>query len=933
MKHASTSEAAPYLDRVASWMQRNTTLVICTVALLTVALAFPFILLPADERASSDPGGDVYEALARANTRFASNTTVIPFVVEARSGNLLSKPALTELFSYAEEVRTHPDIVPLLISYTDFAQDIDVIGLDTFADVIDRQLRVGGGDGLGSATELEVHTAVNTVLAARTPVDLGLSVHTTRDASGTWITPAAFVFTVADNNALGGGNQGVTLAAGDTRKEEFARTVQAVLRGEQKHIQVWGIAIDLNLTSEEQGQIAGPFIALTILAVLLVVDITFRSYWVIAITGAALAAAVIWLKGLSNLFGLKNDLILDLIVPIAMISFGIDFAVHAIGRYREEQRPGIPTRSAFTIGFGAVAAALLLALTTDSIAFLSNLSSGIESVMQFGVGAALGLIGSFLLLGAVTPLALSTVETRIAGRWISRRSRLVGRIAGWSACITVTASVLCSVFLLPWAGVAILGAYALLFLAVPYLLAGRGGTASSRIELPENPPQPSNLRLLGESVANLAKYWRVVLPTIIVITGLASVLALRVPTEFEPSDFLSPNTDFVIGLEKFEMHGGDTSGEPAIVYVETDLTSLASLTALDAFKTAAQGVGSQGLARDSTGHTRVNTGVLGIIDDVMRSATARDLILKNTGIRLTDTDFNGWPDTPEQLSALYKVTQRFGVPADSRQHLGRSPEEIQGSISLTGSEPLHATQLGFQVLGSSAQTNIAQVRADIEPLVEKLQIELKKTNVMSRAVLTGSPIVRQSSLDAISRALRISVPIAATLLLIVATVAMRSLPYGLVTIIPIGLVVIWLYAFMYVFGFAINIVTATIGAISIGIGVDFATHFTMRFREELRRHGLRHTALRVSGAGTGGALLASAGSSVVGFVILAFAPMPLFAAYGLLTAIMIGMALASSLVVLPSLLMLATKDQPQPNSTVSAFSTDHPRRSTKSPIS
>ena len=136
-----------------------------------------------------------------------------------------------------------------------------------------------------------------------------------------------------------------------------------------------------------------------------------------------------------------------------------------------------------------------------------------------------------------------------------------------------------------------------------------------------------------------------------------------------------------------------------------------------------------------------------------------------------------------------------------------------------------------------------------------------------------------------------------------------------------------------VFGFAINIVTATIGAISIGIGVDFATHFTMRFREELRRHGVRHTALRVTGAGTGGALLASAGSSVVGFVILAFAPMPLFAAYGLLTAIMIGMALASSLIVLPSLLMLATKDQPQPSSTVSAFSTDHPRRSTKSPIS
>ena len=67
-------------------------------------------------------------------------------------------------------------------------------------------------------------------------------------------------------------------------------------------------------------------------------------------------------------------------------------------------------------------------------------------------------------------------------------------------------------------------------------------------------------------------------------------------------------------------------------------------------------------------------------------------------------------------------------------------------------------------------------------------------------------------------------------------------------------------------------------------------------------------ALRQAADGTGVALMASAVSSILGFVILGFAPMPLFSSFGFLTAIMIFLALDSSLVVLPSLLLLVTPD-------------------------
>ena len=61
------------------------------------------------------------------------------------------------------------------------------------------------------------------------------------------------------------------------------------------------------------------------------------------------------------------------------------------------------------------------------------------------------------------------------------------------------------------------------------------------------------------------------------------------------------------------------------------------------------------------------------------------------------------------------------------------------------------------------------------------------------------------------------------------------------------MVVAWLYAFMYAAGFSINLVTATIAAVSIGIGIDFAIHFIARYREELDRHGNRAVAAQITG--------------------------------------------------------------------------------------
>ena len=107
---------------------------------------------------------------------------------------------------------------------------------------------------------------------------------------------------------------------GSTDRERFARSVQESLRGEERNYRLWGLAIDQALAAREQGATAGTFIVLTVVAALGVVGLALRSYWATALTSVGIGALMIWLKGLSALVGIKGGLVVELIVPIAMVS-------------------------------------------------------------------------------------------------------------------------------------------------------------------------------------------------------------------------------------------------------------------------------------------------------------------------------------------------------------------------------------------------------------------------------------------------------------------------------------------------------------------------------------------------------------------------------------------------------------------------------------
>jgi len=127
---------------------------------------------------------------------------------------------------------------------------------------------------------------------------------------------------------------------------------------------------------------------------------------------------------------------------------------------------------------------------------------------------------------------------------------------------------------------------------------------------------------------------------------------------------------------------------------------------------------------------------------------------------------------------------------------------------------------------------------------------------------------------------------------------------GVITMVPVALVVFWVYGLMYATGVSFGPVTATLSALSIGIGVPYTIHIARRFGEDRVRMESLDEALRSTSRHTGGALAGSAFTTMAGFGILITSRLVPFQQMGQVTVYAVGLSLVAAILVLPSLLAL-----------------------------
>lgn len=139
--------------------------------------------------------------------------------------------------------------------------------------------------------------------------------------------------------------------------------------------------------------------------------------------------------------------------------------------------------------------------------------------------------------------------------------------------------------------------------------------------------------------------------------------------------------------------------------------------------------------------------------------------------------------------------------------------------------------------------------------------------------------------------------------LVLLTLLLRSLRLSLMSIIPVAFSLLIVFAALALTGTPLGIANSMFAGIAIGIGLDFAIHLTAAYQNELQKGLMSPEAIRRAFVRTGPAILTSAASIALGFSVLTLSEIMPNVQLGLMICLSLTVCACASLVVIPCLIL------------------------------
>jgi predicted RND superfamily exporter protein len=189
---------------------------------------------------------------------------------------------------------------------------------------------------------------------------------------------------------------------------------------------------------------------------------------------------------------------------------------------------------------------------------------------------------------------------------------------------------------------------------------------------------------------------------------------------------------------------------------------------------------------------------------------------------------------------------------------------------------------------------------DIERIGKELGIDAKTTGKMLLYQGMNGHVV-DSFLSSLGSAL----------LLIggIMVVSFRSLRIGLISMVPNVVPLVFGGAVLYFLSGTLDIGTVLVASVSLGIAVDDTIHILTHFNKHLDEGMSTRESLERLMAHSGPAMISTTLILVTGFSTLAFGDFVPNIYFGLLTAIILTLGLATDFLLLPAILLIAVRDK------------------------
>jgi len=197
---------------------------------------------------------------------------------------------------------------------------------------------------------------------------------------------------------------------------------------------------------------------------------------------------------------------------------------------------------------------------------------------------------------------------------------------------------------------------------------------------------------------------------------------------------------------------------------------------------------------------------------------------------------------------------------------------------------------------------LLKIKQDLSTFLNPKVVTYRLSNLM---------VIYNNMLQSLFKSQIMTLSLVLVILFLMFILLFRSLKLTIIAlitnIVPIGII----FGFMGWLHIPLDIMTITIAAIAMGIGVDDTIHYIHRFKEEFIKDYNYPKVMQRTNESIGYAMVYTSITVIIGFSILVLSNLVPTIYFGLLTMLVMAAALISNLILLPKLLLLIkplTKD-------------------------
>ncbi|MGM5484754.1 MAG: efflux RND transporter permease subunit [Nanobdellota archaeon] len=204
------------------------------------------------------------------------------------------------------------------------------------------------------------------------------------------------------------------------------------------------------------------------------------------------------------------------------------------------------------------------------------------------------------------------------------------------------------------------------------------------------------------------------------------------------------------------------------------------------------------------------------------------------------------------------------------------------------------------------KADVGEGEEEVKSVTDMMRDHVKAMSVPSgvKVSITGNPSVIVAVINLLKKDSVYTIILAGTIILGLLFITQRSFSKGLLIFTPLLLGLIWTLGILGWLDIKISVATAGIGAMVLGLGVEYGVFMLSRYKEERKKGKSQLDSVRETVPTVGAAVMGSGSTTMVGFLALLFSVMPMMQNLGLSLAIGIFFSILAAVFVQPSLLML-----------------------------